>query len=103
MPAQCLFCDNQLIRFITRANFTRVECPGCGLYNITPEAFEDIRDDMPLSLRQKSNISGWLHDNQKFIITTNNHVWLKTLLTPSFHDRADKVLLKIEKNTNNIA
>ena len=98
MPHICLFCDNQIDSFDTGSDSTRVKCPGCGLYYITREAFEDV-NEMSLTQRQKSNISGWLHDNQRFTITSTNLEWLNALPALRFHEQADKLLMKLEKCT----
>lgn len=49
--------------------------------------------------RQTANASGWLRENQKFLINTSNLDVLFSLKTPSFHDRADKILSELEKKT----
>jgi len=52
-----------------------------------------------LSERKRANISGWLKENQVFEITTGNVGWLLDTPTPSFHERADKILLSLEQKT----
>lgn len=52
------------------------------------------------SIRQKANISGFLSENQGYLINHSNYNQLLALSTPSFHERADKLLLMLERKTN---
>lgn len=76
----------------------KVDCPRCGNYHITRTALVNLRKT-PLSDRQRANVSGWLIENQVFEITTGNVDWLIQIPTPSFHERADKMLLALEQRT----
>ncbi|WP_129125951.1 MULTISPECIES: hypothetical protein [Geomonas] len=49
--------------------------------------------------RQLTNISGWLKENPGFTISSENLVSLTSLVTPSFHQRADKLLVGLEALT----
>lgn len=75
-----------------------VNCPRCGNFHLTRTALVNLRTT-PLSDRQRANISGWLFENQIFEVTTGNIDWLVEIPTPSFHERADKILLAFEKRT----
>ena len=75
-----------------------VSCPRCGNYHLTRTALVNLRNTQ-LSVRQRANISGWLFENQVFEVTTKNIDWLCEIPTPSFHERADKILLGLEKLT----
>lgn len=75
-----------------------VNCPRCGHYQLTDRALANLKNSQ-LTTRQRANISGWLFENQIFEITTVNLEWLINIMAPSFHDRADKLLLAIEKET----
>lgn len=75
-----------------------VNCPRCGLYNLTRTASVNLKNSH-FSDREIANISGWLHENSIFEITSYNIDNLKQLKTPSFHERADKLLEYIEKKT----
>ncbi len=76
-----------------------ITCPRCGVYSISDEVFEDF-DGYKLTDRQKVNISGWLRENAGYGITTQNMENLSKIKTPSFHERADKLLLELEKTTD---
>jgi len=75
-----------------------VTCPRCGIYNLTRTALVNLRSSN-FSDRIIGNMSGWLHDNATFDITSNNIEYLERLKTPSFHERADKLLAQIEKES----
>jgi len=96
----CPICLQHEIKWLnmgTRDAYS-VTCPRCGQYNITRNALANIRNT-DLSPRQRANSSGWLFDNPGFEISTINCDWLFAVKTISFHARADKVLLTIEKGT----
>lgn len=75
-----------------------VNCPRCGNYHITRTVLANLRKTN-LSDRKRANISGWLIENRIFEITTGNFDWLVEIPTPSFHEKADKILLKLEQKT----
>lgn len=80
---------------------TKVDCHRCGSYNLPliKSAFEDFNLDH-LSDRQRANISGYIRENQNMtIFTKENGPMLLNLKTPSFHERANKLLLFFEKET----
>jgi nucleoside 2-deoxyribosyltransferase len=49
--------------------------------------------------RQRANMSGWLHENQPYSISEGNLDLLCAIKAPSFHDRADKFLMTLERKT----
>lgn len=77
-----------------------VICPRCGKYRITDEAYEE--STIKLNDRQRTNLSGWLLENQNYFINTKNFDSLRKIKTPSFFDRADRILLSMEKQTEYI-
>lgn len=96
----CKICGEQ-IRIESGADFYHISCPRCGEYGMTDEAFDDI-DGYQLTARQKANISAWLCENKGFRINTYNLINLRNLKTPSFHDRADKLMQELERRTSYI-
>ena len=81
--------------------YVYVDCPRCGSYNLPIRniEFEDFNLDH-LSDRKRANISGYIRENQNMtIFTKENEPMLLNLRTPSFHERADKLLLFFEKET----
>lgn len=58
--------------------------------------------DPPLTQKQVANISAWLNENPGFTIFAGNMENLKTIPTPSFQYRADKLLLALEKKTSKL-
>jgi len=75
-----------------------VTCPRCGVYHITRTVGVNLRNNH-FSNRVIANISGWLQENKIFEITSSNIENLERLKTPSFHERADKFLGHLEKET----
>ena len=75
-----------------------VNCPRCGNYHLTRTALANLRNK-PLSDRQRANISGWLFENRIYEVTTRSIDWLSEIPTPSFDERADKILQGLEKKT----
>ena len=75
-----------------------VACPRCGLYHLTRTARVNLGSSY-FSARQIANISGWLSENAIFEITSYNIENLEKLKTPSFNERADKLLEYLEKKT----
>lgn len=76
----------------------QVSCLRCGKYTITASALPVLLNS-GLTPRQKANMSGWINENQSVLINTNNVNILLEIKTPSFHERADKLLLFFEKKT----
>lgn len=93
----CPICQENL-NYASLGDSYRATCPRCGEYAITGSAFAVLKN-RTISLRQRANASGWLRENQNFSISTSNLDALFRLKTPAFHDRADKILLELEKKT----
>lgn len=84
---------------------SKVICSRCGEYIITGTALGMIRNaessgNPHFTPRQVANISGWLKENPGFTVSSNNFDFLKNIPTPSFHERCDKFLLKLESLTS---
>lgn len=96
---QCPFCAEYMQHARTNIpDSFSVNCPRCGEYQITGSAIAVSRGG--INPREGSNISGWLRENQGSQITSNNLSILRSQRTPSFHDRADKLLMALEKKTS---
>ena len=95
----CPICD-ETIKYssIGSRDAYSVNCPRCGDYHVTRSALANLRNS-GFSERQKANLSGWLFENQVFEITTTNLDSIAKLPSPSFHLRADKILLHLDKIT----
>ena len=97
----CPICGEQTTHFapIGNRDAHEITCHNrCGEYTMTRTALANLQNS-DLSPRQRSNISGWLCENPRYEITSTNIENLNNLKTPSFHERADKLLLSIEKLT----
>lgn len=75
-----------------------VDCRRCGKYKLSGTALSMLRNSS-MSDRQRANLSGWLFENQTYAINSGNLDKLYSIRTPGFHERADKILLELEKRT----
>jgi hypothetical protein len=91
----CPFCKDK-VKTLPQGLTTYVECPRCGNYSITSSATRKVESAGFFTARQAANISGWLRENSNFDVDTLNIDFLKNLPSPSFHERADKLLLGLE-------
>lgn len=96
----CLFCNGDLdeCRSIFERDIFPVKCPRCGEYTLSREASYNMRRDF-FTPRQRANASGWLRENQNFFVKSDNYDHIFNQKTLSFHERADKLLLALEKET----
>jgi hypothetical protein len=95
---QCLFCKEEMNYSNVVSDLYRLTCPRCGEYLIVKTAIGMLRRTK-LGDRQKANISGWLNENQGYTIYPYSIDVLQSIKTPPFAERADKLLLKLEKIT----
>lgn len=94
----CPICQEQIQWIATRPDIYSVTCPRCGKYEIIGTAI-GVLQGTPPNPRMGANVSGWLRENEGFRINIDNLRNLRQLKTPSFHERADKILLKLERTT----
>ncbi|MBN1294234.1 MAG: hypothetical protein JXB48_20535 [Candidatus Latescibacteria bacterium] len=97
---QCPVCDEPVEPGGSDGGYDgyNITCPRCGKYRIVGSALPAF-NRITRSPRIKANISGWLRENQTYEIHSENINKLMTIKTPSFHERADKLLLYFEKKT----
>jgi hypothetical protein len=102
VTTNCPFC-NENIEFENNISpdLYEVHCRRCGNYSITGSAIMllDTRANS-ISKRQRANISGWLNENRGYTIFGADELNpLLQIKTPSFHERADKLLSALETKT----
>lgn len=95
MDERCPICQ-ELIKTTRSLDFLSVQCRRCGNYKITNTA---ISGSKKIGSRERATISGWLRENEGSKITSDNLEQLRRLKNPSFHERADKLLMALEKKT----
>lgn len=96
MADNCTICNSQIeYHFVPDGWGYSIQCPRCGTYRLTRIA-SAMTGQANLSPRQRANISGWLRLNQYFDITSTNWDALTHTPTPSFHERADMLLIALE-------
>ncbi len=96
----CPICSQpiEFSRIGNRDAYT-VTCAYCGQYSLARTALVNLRNT-DLSQRQRANISGWLRENSNFELSTSNIDSLENLKTPSFLEKASKLILQLDKLTN---
>jgi nucleoside 2-deoxyribosyltransferase/endogenous inhibitor of DNA gyrase (YacG/DUF329 family) len=97
--SKCPVCREQSeINRDNRNDAFNVKCPRCGDYSVSRNAKVSLNGEK-INDRQRANISGWIRENQRCNIEKAILDRLERLPTPSFHSRADKILLAIEQIT----
>jgi len=71
-------------------------CPRCGRFDITGTA-EAMLNASPLVGQQLANASGWIREQGRILIHSNDLPMLQTLATPSVSERARKALRALAK------
>jgi len=97
----CLFCDNVDAVVNQHGDNHHVECQRCGLFSITDEGCDEWVENYEhrLTDRNRANISGWLREHQNILISTNDLDILLHIKSLSVSQRADKLLVELEKRT----
>lgn len=86
---KCIVCGT-LAQVCNPGGSWKIECPRCGVFSISKLA-QGLFDD--LSGIQRTNLSGWIRENQNWLITPPDLARLKELRTPSVGEKADKIML----------
>lgn len=99
-------------RGIEADQYYQYECPRCGKFRATYQfAAYFIGDTPPLGpagSRARANLSGWLRENERINVLLTSHTFkpgtddqagslVRDLIEPSFHQKADKLLLAFER------
>lgn len=94
----CPICGSSSNKFPSNKDGDTVNCPRCGLYFISRSAIVTLKHSKP-SERQVANLSGWIKENPDTTIHTQNLDNLLALKTPTVSERAEKLMVAIEKNS----
>ena len=97
----CPICSNKITFFPDESggDFYEITChTRCGEYFLTRNALDKLQNK-PLSIQNIANISGFLCENQGTEIDVERLKSLINLNSPTFHEKADKILLYLEKES----
>lgn len=97
----CPICQSQGTPVTDKIGSTviQVDCKSCTAYLITEDAFDDLKVRPIKGHRMIANVRGWLHEAGAVHITSKEVELLRNLKTPSVAERAEKLLVAIEKRT----
>lgn len=95
-PYSCPVCESSSNSFPSGRDGDNVDCPRCGRYFIVRSALVNLKNSKP-SQQQLANLSGWLRENPEVIIHTQNLDNLLALKSPTVSERAEKLMVEIEK------
>lgn len=94
----CPVCESSSDKNPSNKDGDDVICPRCGLYFISGTALITLKENRP-SKRQIANLSGWLKENPESTINSQILNTLLALRTPTVSERAEKLIVAIEKNS----
>ncbi|WP_426178205.1 hypothetical protein [Massilia sp. TWR1-2-2] len=75
----------------------KVICPYCGDYLISDDASRTLASSPITNIRQRTNARSWVRENRGLLIRVEDLGPLRTLRTPSVAERAEKLLIAIDK------
>lgn len=94
----CPVCESSSDKKPSAKDGDDVSCPRCGKYFISRSALLTLKKTKP-SRQQIANLSGWLIENQEASIDSQSLDNLLTLATPTVSERAEKLLVAIERKS----
>lgn len=94
----CPVCESSSDTIPSNKDGDGVDCPRCGRYFISRSSIVNLKRSKP-SERQVANLSGWIKENADANIHSQNLDSLLTLKTPTVSERAEKLMVAIEKNS----
>lgn len=95
----CAVCRDPIATVLNqRGDLVSLECRRCGRYSITGSA-HTAWERRQLSPQQLANASGWVREQRGAEIRARDLDWLADMRTPAVADRAEKLLLEIDRRT----
>jgi len=99
----CIICKKELISYDTAPGtmdgvLIIMNCKFCGTYKVYYPTYTKFKRT-DFDLRHQADIRGFLAEHKDFEISDENFDQLINLKTPSFHERANKLLLALEQHT----
>lgn len=104
IETQCPVCLDSTSASVNHANdIYNIDCNRCGHFRISYENYKNFSNQNTglgqHGSRERTNASAWIYENQGIELNQDDEQRLIELQTPSFHQRADKLLKRIEKET----
>lgn len=98
----CPICGNTHATVNQRGELYQVTCQRCGSFSMSSVARDDWNDHFSHKLtdRRRANVAGWLREHQNIYISIDELDFLFDIKAPSVPQRADKLLLELERRTN---
>jgi hypothetical protein len=99
---KCPICSS-VAQDITKQHIDgkRIDCPRCGIYSISRTADVMWTANNP-DIRKIANASSWIREHPNSEITSHQISDLLTIQTPRIVERANKILLELEKRSPSI-
>lgn len=89
--SECLICNTPINNPSRPDDIFNFDCYRCGRYGLTKEVYY-TNDLKSLNAVQRANLSGWIREHQGEVIDTENLKRLKSISTPTVHEKAVKLL-----------
>lgn len=102
-PEECPVCgfSKFTCHTVPNADIYDIECPRCGKFKISEEAAHDLPRAFSTD-RERANASGWVSENRGILIRLADIEGMVAIPTPSVAERADKLLLRVEREQSGI-
>ena len=98
----CIICKTNSAETPTTSDNFNITCPRCGHYFISSSA-ANVWVNKNLSQRIIANASGWIREHTNIEITSYQVQELLTIKTPSVVERANKILIELEKRSSELS
>lgn len=99
----CIVCNEAEARVSGASDNYNIECPYCGEYTISASAYATLAHRPLLESRQIANARGWLRENNRAKLLSDDVEFLRTIQTPTVAQRAQKLLVAIHKRDRSIS
>ena len=98
----CPICEEPETTVLSKAANFSVNCPGCGSFRISGSATRSLARTPISTTVKRANARGWIRANQDVHLQQDDVVRLEGLTAPSVSERAETLLLAINRNSPTI-